>query len=320
VVVDQEVGAFLVRRIFVGALVILFTSALTFFFVNLAPGGPSSIMNMSATAEQREALIRAMGLDRPVAVRYVDWLGGALRGDLGTSLTTDLPIAELLADRLPNTVVLSGAALLLAILVGLPIGIVQALRRGSWIDRVLDVVSALGLAVPVFWLGIVLILVFAVSLHVLPSAGISSVSDDSFGDRLAHLALPAVALATTILPTIVRFMRSSLVEVLGTEYLRTAESKGLSSTTVVLRHALPNAMIPVVSAVGALIPRLLGGTVVTEAVFGWPGMGRLALDAANGRDYPLVTAIALVVATIAVLTSIAVDIAYTRLDPRVAIA
>lgn len=299
---------------------ILFTSALTFFFVNLAPGGPASIMNMNATAEQREALIRAMGLDRPVAVRYVDWLGSALRGDLGTSLTTDLPIAELLADRLPNTIVLSGTALLLALIAGIPIGIVQALRRGSWLDRILDVVSALGLAVPVFWLGIVLILVFAVSLHVLPSAGIASVSDGSFGDRLAHLVLPAVALATTILPTIVRFMRSSLVEVLGSEFLRTAEAKGLRHTTVVLRHALPNALIPVVSAVGALIPRLLGGTVVTEAVFGWPGMGRLALDAANGRDYPLVTGIALVVATIAVITSIVVDIAYTRLDPRVTVA
>jgi peptide/nickel transport system permease protein len=299
--------------------VILFTSALTFFFVNLAPGGPSSIMNMSATAEQREALIRAMGLDRPVAVRYVDWLGGAIHGDLGTSLTTDLPIATLLGDRLPNTLLLSGVALAIALVVGIPMGIVQALRRGSWLDRVLDLVSTLGLAIPVFWLGIVLILIFAVDLHVLPSAGVSSASDGSLGDRLAHLVLPAFALATTILPTIVRFMRTALIEVLGTEYLRTATAKGLSAFTVVVRHAFPNALIPVVSAVGALIPRLLGGTVVTEAVFSWPGMGRLALDAANGRDYPLVTGIALVVATIAVVTSIVVDIAYTRLDPRVAL-
>jgi len=300
--------------------VIVFTSALTFFFVNLAPGGPSSIMNMSATAEQRDALIRAMGLDRPVAVRYVDWLGGALRGDLGTSLTTDLPIATLLGDRLPNTLLLSGTALALALFVGIPIGIVQALRRGTWLDRILDLISTLGLAVPVFWLGIVLILIFAVNLHVLPSSGVSSVSDGSFGDRLAHLVLPAFALATTILPTVVRFMRTSLIEVLGTDYLRTAESKGLREVTVIVRHALPNALMPVVSAIGALIPRLLGGTVVTEAVFSWPGMGRLALDAANGRDYPLVTGIALVVATIAVVTSIVVDVAYTRLDPRVALS
>jgi peptide/nickel transport system permease protein len=171
--------------------------------------------------------------------------------------------------------------------------------------------------VPVFWLGIILILVFAVTLHVLPSAGIASVADGSLGDRLAHLVLPAVALSTTILPTVAQFMRSSLVDVLGTEYMRTAVAKGLAARVVLRRHGLPNALIPVVSAVGALIPRLLGGTVVTEAVFGWPGMGRLALDAANGRDYPLVTGLAVVVAAIAVATSVIVDLFYTRLDPRV---
>jgi len=196
-------------------------------------------------------------------------------------------------------------------------GIVQAFRRNTWLHHVLSLLSAIGLAVPVFWLGIVLILIFAVNLHVLPAAGLASVSDGSLGDRLAHLVLPTLALATTILPTVVRFMRSSLLEVLGTEYMRTAEAKGLAARIVLSRHGLPNALIPVLSAVGALVPRLLGGTVVTEAVFGWPGMGRLALDAANGRDYPLVTGIALVVAAIAVATTVVVDLAYTRLDPRV---
>jgi peptide/nickel transport system permease protein len=317
VVVGEEVAAFLARRIVSGALVIVFTSALTFFFVNLAPGGPASISNMTATPEQREALIRAMGLDRPVGERYLAWLGAAVRGDLGTSLNTDQPVAELVADRLPNTLTLAGAALVVACLVGVPMGIFQALRRNTWIDHLLSLVSAIGLAVPVFWLGIVLILIFAVSLHVLPSAGIASVSDGSFGDRLAHLVLPTVALTTTILPTVVRFMRSSLIDVLDTEYMRTAKAKGLATRIAVGRHGLPNALIPVVSAVGALVPRLLGGTVVTEAVFGWPGMGRLALDAANGRDYPLVTGLAVVVAAIAVATSILVDILYVRLDPRV---
>lgn len=299
---------------------ILFTSVLTFFFVNLAPGGPASITSMTVTEEQRQALIREMGLDRPVLERYVDWLGRAVRGDLGTSLTTDLPVAGLLGDRLPNTLLLSGVALALACLVGIPMGIVQALRRNSWLDHALDVISAIGLAVPVFWLGILLILVFAVDLRLLPSAGIASAVDSSLGDRVAHLILPAVTLATTILPTVVRFMRSSLLEVLDMEYLRTADAKGLPARVVIGRHALRNALIPVVSAIGALIPRLLGGTVVTESVFGWPGMGRLALDAANGRDYPLVTGIAVLVAAIAVASSIVVDIAYTRLDPRVTVA
>ncbi len=275
---------------------------------------------MSATAEQRDALIRAMGLDRPVAERYVRWLGDTLHGDLGASLTSDQPVATLIGERLPNTLTLAGAALGLSCVLGIPIGIVQALRRNTWLDHVLSLLSAIGLAIPVFWLGIVLILVFAVSLHVLPSAGLASASDGSLGDRLAHLLLPTFALATTILPTVVRFMRSSLLEVLGTEYMRTAEAKGLAARTILRRHGLPNALIPVLSAVGALVPRLLGGTVVTEAVFGWPGMGRLALDAANGRDYPLVTGIALVVAAIAVATTVVVDLTYTRLDPRIRLA
>jgi peptide/nickel transport system permease protein len=297
--------------------VIVFASALTFFFVNLAPGGPASVMRFDVTAEQREALIRAMGLDRPVTQRYVEWLGGALHGDLGTSLLTDEPVAARIRDRLPNTLWLAGAALLLSVALGIPMGVVQALRRGRAIDHALSLLSAIGLAVPVFWLGIILILVFAVSLHVLPSAGVTSVSSDTLAERLAHLVLPAVALATTILPTIVRFTRSSTVEALHEDYVRTAHSKGLAPLTVVTRHALRNALIPVVSALGALLPRLLGGTVVTEAVFGWPGMGRLALEAAQGRDYPLVTGLTVVVAAIAVTASLAVDLAYTRLDPRI---
>jgi peptide/nickel transport system permease protein len=297
--------------------VVLFASALTFFFVNLAPGGPASVMRFDVTAEQRDALIRAMGLDRPVPQRYVEWLGGALHGDLGTSLLTNEPVTGRIADRLPNTLILAGTALLLSIVVGIPIGLLQAMRRGRPLDHVLNLLSAVGLAVPVFWLGIVLILVFAVSLHALPSAGVTSVSSDTLWDRLAHLVLPAVALATTILPTVVRFTRSSTVEVLHEDYMRTATSKGLAPRVVVGRHALRNALIPVTSAIGALVPRLLGGTVVTEAVFGWPGMGRLALEAAQGRDYPLVTGLTVVVAAIAVGASLVVDLAYTRIDPRV---
>ena len=296
---------------------IVFASALTFFFVNLAPGGPASVMRFDVTAEQREALIRRMGLDRPVIERYAEWLAGAVRGDLGTSLLTDEPVTRRISERLPNTITLAGTALVLSVLVGIPIGLVQALRRGSPLDHLLSLLSAVGLSVPVFWLGIVVILVFAVSLRVLPSAGVTSVASDTFADRLAHLVLPAIVLATTVLPTVVRFTRSATIEVLHEDYIRTATSKGLSPVAVVVGHALRNALIPVVSAIGALVPRLLGGTVVTEAVFSWPGMGRLALEAAQGRDYPLVTGLTVVVAAIAVLTTLVVDLAYTRIDPRV---
>src|SRR5205807_2353332 len=211
-VVGEEVGRFLAQRVASGALVVLFVSALTFFFVNLAPGGPSSVMRFDVTAEQRETLIRNMGLDKPVPERYAAWLAGAVRGDLGTSLLTDEPVAQRIGDRLPNTLLLVLTALGVSVLLGIPIGVVQALRRNSWLDHILTLLSALGLSVPVFWLGIVLILLFAVTLHVLPSAGVTSVGSDSFGDRLAHLVLPAAVLATTILPTVVRFTRSAMIE------------------------------------------------------------------------------------------------------------
>ncbi|MDP9283079.1 MAG: ABC transporter permease [Chloroflexota bacterium] len=299
---------------------IVFASALTFFFVNLAPGGPSSIMRFDVTAEQREALIKRMGLDKPVTQRYVEWVTGAVRGDFGTSLLTDEPVTKRIGERLPNTLTLAGAAFVLSVTLGIPIGLIQALRRGSPLDHVLSFLSAVGLAVPVFWLGIVLILIFSVSLHVLPSAGVTGITTDTLFDRAQHLVLPAVVLASTVLPTIVRFMRSAAIEVLHEDYIRTAESKGLGPRVVVTRHVLRNALVPVVSALGALVPRLLGGAVVTEAVFSWPGLGRLALEAAQGRDYPLITGLTVVAAAVAVGTTLLVDLAYTRIDPRVRVA
>ncbi|HEY6201779.1 MAG TPA: ABC transporter permease [Candidatus Limnocylindria bacterium] len=314
------VARFLFQRVALGALVIVFASALTFFFVNLAPGGPASVMRFDVTAEQREALIKRMGLDKPVTQRYVEWVTGAARGDFGTSLLTDEPVTQRIGERLPNTLMLAGAAFVLSVLLGIPIGLIQALRRGSPLDHVLSFLSAVGLAVPVFWLGIVLILIFSVSLHVLPSAGVTGITTDTLFDRAQHLVLPAVVLASTVLPTIVRYMRSAAIEVLHEDYIRTAESKGLGPRLVVTRHVLRNALVPVVSALGALVPRLLGGAVVTEAVFSWPGLGRLALEAAQGRDYPLITGLTVVAAAIAVGTTLLVDVAYTRIDPRVRVA
>lgn len=299
---------------------LFFVSALTFFFVNLAPGGPSSIMRIDATAEQREALTQRMGLDKPVPERYASWLSAAVRGDFGTSLLTDQPVGMRIAERLPATLLLAGTSFVASIMLGIPLGVISALRRNRPVDHAVGLFSVLGLSVPSFWLGIVLILIFSVELRLLPSAGIATVGEDSLVDRLAHLAMPSVVLATTILPTVVRFTRSSLLEVLGQDYVRTAVAKGLAPRVVTYVHALRNALIPVTSIVGTLLPRLLGGAVVTEAVFGWPGMGRLAIEAANGRDYPLVMGITMVVALVAVVTSLVVDLAYTWLDPRVRLA
>jgi peptide/nickel transport system permease protein len=294
-----------------GAVVLVLVSAITFLLVNLAPGGPSSVMRMDATPEQRDALIHRLGLDQPLPVRYVQWLGGALRGDLGVSLTSNEPVGFRIAQRLPNTLLLAGTALAVSV-------IVAALRRNSLPDFGVAVVSVLGLSVPAFWLGIILILALSVNLNWLPSSGVATTGNEAdLFDRLRHLLMPATVLSTTVLPYVVRFTRSALLEVLHQEYVRTATAKGLSRLHVIYRHALRNALVPVVSIVGTLVPRLFGGSVVTEAVFGWPGMGRLAVEAANGRDYPLIVGITVVVAAVVVLSSLVVDLAYTWLDPRI---
>lgn len=309
------------QRLGQGVIVLLLVSAITFLLVNLAPGGPSSLMRMDATPEQREALSHRLGLDQPLGVRYLQWLGGAVHGDLGISLSSTEPVAFRIEQRLPNTLVLASCALLLSVVIGVPLGVLGALRRNRLPDFLVAAVSVVGLSVPAFWLGIVLILLLSVQLNWLPSSGVeSSGSDGAITDRLAHLLMPAVVLSTTVLPYVVRFTRSALIEVLGQDYVRTATAKGLSRGTVVYGHALRNALVPVVSIIGTLIPRLVGGSVVTEAVFGWPGMGRLALEAANGRDYPLVVGITVVISALVVLTSFLVDLAYTWLDPRIRLA
>ena len=300
---------------------LILVSAITFLLVNLAPGGPSSLMRMDATPEQRQALATRLGLDQPIPVRYVQWLGGALHGDLGTSLSTSEPVTLRIQQRLPNTLVLALTALAASIVLGIPLGMLAALRRNSAPDFVVAVVSVVGLSVPAFWLGIVLILLLSVEFNLLPSSGVATTgSEGDLVDRVRHLLMPGVVLSTTVLPYVVRFTRSAMLEVLGQEYVRTATAKGLSRLRVVYGHALRNALVPVVSIIGTLVPRLVGGSVVTEAVFGWPGMGRLAVEAANGRDYPLIVGITVVVSAIVVGTSFVVDLAYTWLDPRIRFA
>lgn len=300
---------------------LILVSAITFLLVNLAPGGPSSLMRMDATPEQRQALATRLGLDQPIPVRYVQWLGGALHGDLGTSLSTSEPVTLRIQQRLPNTLVLALTALAASIVLGIPLGMLAALRRNSAPDFVVAVVSVVGLSVPAFWLGIVLILLLSVEFNLLPSSGVATTgSEGDLVDRVRHLLMPGVVLSTTVLPYVVRFTRSAMLEVLGQEYVRTATAKGLSRLRVVYGHALRNALVPVVSIIGTLVPRLVGGSVVTEAVFGWPGMGRLAVEAANGRDYPLIVGITVVVSAIVVVTSFVVDLAYTWLDPRIRFA
>src|SRR5258708_31513425 len=309
------------QRLGQGVIVSVLVSEIRFLLVNLAPGGPAWLRRMDATPEHRGALAHRLGLDQPLPVRSTQWLGGALRGDLGISLSSNEPVAFRISQRLPNTLVLAGTALVASILIGIPMGVVAALRRNSLPDFVLAMVSVIGLSVPAFWLGIILILAFSVNLQLLPSSGIASSGNDGDpGDRLQHLLMPALVLSTTVLPYVVRFTRSALLEVLHQDYVRTATAKGLSRVRVVYGHALRNALVPVVSIVGTLVPRLVGGSVVPEAVFGWPGMGRLAVEAANGRDYPLIVGITGIVAAVVVASTLAVALADTCLDPRIRLA
>jgi peptide/nickel transport system permease protein len=244
-----------------------------------------------------------------------------VHGDLGTSLSSSEPVVLRITQRLPNTLILAGAALILSISAGIPMGVFAALRRNAPPDFVVALISVMGLSIPAFWLGIILILVFSVNLNWLPSSGMASSGGEGEPlDRLQHLIMPTLVLSTTVLPYVVRFTRSALLDVLGQDYVRTATAKGLARLTVIYGHALRNALIPVVSIIGSLVPRLVGGAVITEAVFGWPGMGRLAVEAANGRDYPLIVGITVVVAAVVVASSLVVDLAYTWLDPRIRLA
>ncbi|RED63929.1 ABC transporter permease [Cohnella lupini] len=309
---------YLVVRVSQGLLTLLLVSILTFFLINLAPGGPSAIMNFQSTAEQREALTKQLGLDKPVVQRYAEWLGGAVQGDLGNSLDSKQPVGELLAERFPNTVILSAATLIFTLMIGIPLGVLAAVKRGSWIDRLITFMSTFGMAIPEFWLGILLIIFFAVIHPILPISGMMTAgSDFSLVDLIKHLALPMFTLSILMLPNIVRFTRSAMVDVISLDYVRTAKAKGLGAYRVFFQHALRNALVPIAAIVGLIVPILLGGSVVVENVFGWPGMGRLAVQAATNRDYTVVMGVTILVGAIVIVTNILTDLIYTVLDPRI---
>lgn len=309
---------FLTRRLLQGVLVIVLIAVVTFFLINLAPGGPSSAVSFERTAQEREALLRQFGLDRPVTERFWDWFTSAVRGDLGTSLNQGLPVATLLKQRIGNTVNLALAALVLATVVGVLLGVVAALNRNRWPDWIASGISTLGMSIPGFWLGIIAIIVFSVQLGWLPSAGMFTVGrQDNLLDRLRYLVMPASVLAFTLLPNIVQVTRAALLEVLSSDFIRTARAKGLSQRVILVKHTFRNALVPILAMLGLMTTVLFSGSVVIESVFGWAGLGRLAIEAANGRDYPVVLGVTLLAGAIVVVVNIVTDILYAIVDPRV---
>jgi peptide/nickel transport system permease protein len=272
---------------------------------------------MTTTASERTALAKAYHLNDPIPVRYVRWLGSAVHGNLGESYDFGQPVADVIKQRLPNTAILATTALLLSVLIGVPLGVWAALGRGRWIDTLISSVATLGLSVPDFWLATIMIIVFAVFLHWLPASGMSASGGGGGGGLLPHLVMPATVLAVAFLPNIVRFTRSSMIEVLGADYVRTARAKGLSAMTVLYKHALRNAIIPILSMVGLLAATLLGGSAIVESVFAWPGIGRVTVQAATDRDYPLIMGVTLLVSAIVIVVNIVTDLLYAVFDPRI---
>jgi len=300
--------SYLVRRGWQSGLVLLGVSFVVFLILHLTGDPALLLLPPDASAEDIAKFRKAMGFDDPWPVQYLRFLKGAVRGDFGESVRHGEPAMGLVLERLPATFELAGAGLLIALCLAIPAGIVSAVRRNTAVDYVSTVVALLGQAMPTFWLGIMLILVFSVRLSWLPSSG--------RGD-IEHLILPAITLGLFTTARITRLTRSGMLEVLGQDYIRTARAKGVSEPPVVWKHALKNASIPIVTIVGIELGTLLGGSVITETIFAWPGVGRLSVQAIFNRDYPVVQAAVFLLASTFVIVNFLVDIVYTYLDPRI---
>ena len=302
-------GPYLLKRVVLALPVLIGVSLVVFTMIRLIPGDPAQLMaGQAATQEIITEIRRDLGLDRPIIVQYAYFLRNAVRGDLGRSLFNRAPVTEELALRFPRTVRLGLASMLVAAAIGVPAGIISATRHLSWVDSLVMVVALAGVSMPVFWLGLNLILIFAVRLQWLPAIGHES---------WAHLILPAVTLGAASAAIIARMTRSAMLEVLRQDYVRTARAKGVAEPTVIGRHALRNALIPVVTVAGLQLGTLLSGAVLTESVFAWPGVGRLLVDAVLARDYPIIQGTVLLIATTFVLLNVLVDLLYAVLDPRI---
>jgi len=309
---------FVLRRLLQLAPVLLLASTAIWAMIYAVPGGPiGAIAGDNANPEQIAAATAQFGLDRPVLVQYADWLWNAIRGDFGISIRGRAPVLQLIGERLPATLQLAVAATIVSLVIGIPVAIASALRPGSWLDRVLSGWSALALGVPTFWLGILLILVFAVELRWLPSASAYVPIWENPIGALRNLALPALTLGIYVSGILARFLRASLVSELRADYVRTARSKGLPERQIVGVHILRNALLPFITIVGLMMANFIGGAVVTEAVFTYPGIGRLLIQAISTRDYPLIQGCIVIILVLYIAINLAVDVLYAYIDPRI---
>jgi peptide/nickel transport system permease protein len=310
-------AGYVARRVGQALLALLGVSIVVFALIHLVPGDPiRAAMGTRFDPELYQVFLERSGLDQPLLVQYVDWLGRALTGDLGVSFRTGRPVTESIAQRVPATALLAVGALLIGLIIALPAGIVSAVRQGKPIDYVANGFAQIGVSVPDFWYGILLMLIFAVNLRWLPVSGYVSPADDPV-EALRRLVLPSVTAGVVTGAILTRFVRSSVLEALNADHVRLARAKGLPWRYVLRHHVLRNAWIPIVTITGLQLGTLLGGIVIVEVVFSWPGLGRLALDAVERRDYPVLQGTVLVIAAAFLLINLLVDLLYTRLDPRI---
>lgn len=300
-----------IRRL-LQAIIVVIGVTIVAFGVNFLAGDPTLVIlggePRGMTREDIDEFRHEMGFDRPVIVQYLDWLGSAVQGDFGTSYRYRESNVAVIRDRLPNTLKLAGVSLILSLIIAIPLGVLAAIKKGTFWDRLSLIIALIGQSVPSFWLGLMLILIVAVKFGLVPVSGTGGIE---------YMILPVITLTSFSIARNMRMVRSSMLEVLGEDYIRTAKSKGLKSSVVLRRHALRNALIPVVTLIGLDMGALLGGTIITETIFAWPGMGWLTLQAIQGKDLPLVQACVTLMATIFVLINLIVDFAYSVLDPRV---
>ena len=289
-----------------------------FLLLRLSPGDPAAVIAGDyATAEDVQKIREKLGLSEPIVVQFVTWLGSLIQGDLGTSIFSNKPVTELIAQRLEPTLMLALTTIIFSILVAVPLGTIAAFRAGSWMDRLVMLFSVGGFSIPVFVLGYILIYYFSITWRILPVQGYRSPFEDGMLPFIQHIILPTLTLSVIYIALLARMTRASVMEVLEEDYIRTARAKGLSEVKILMRHALGNAAVPIVTVIGIGIALLIGGVVVTESVYNIPGLGRLVLDAVLARDYPIIQGLILFFSLIYVLLNLIIDLTYTLFDPRI---
>ncbi len=311
---------FFTRRLVQGLLILWIVTTATFVLMHLAPGGPAMLADPKLGPVERAAIEARLGINLPLPAQYLAWHRNLLAGDLGQSYLYQTPAGQTVLARVPNTLLLAGSALLLSLLIAVPFGIRAGLNPGGPTDRALDLVSFAALSLPTFWYGIVLIMIFAAVGHLLPAGGVATPGlETSVIDRLRHLILPVAVLSLPITAELYRYVRTGIVSVANAPHIPAARAKGLSEREITRKHLLRNALLPILTVIGLQAPMLVGGAAITETVFSWPGMGRLGVEAALGRDYPVVMATTLAVAVAVVGVNIVLDLLYRWFDPRLRI-